>query len=464
MNINENVLSQQQQLNGVGSLLTASNKSRQIINNNTQTYKNDDLDDEDHEGDELLKNEINNNNNIKSKSTLNKSLTNNNIDLDTNNNNIKSNRSSSMKQRVRTTSGNTNNNNNNSKNVDILNPSLSLANKITSPIKQNKNNVSRSSSKINNNNHDNNNKHEITFMFKKNRSISHSHTTKYDLYGDDENNDEKQIVDVEDEDEENEDEYRNRNVSKSNHHISSPKLRQKSIMNDIVDSITCEGAVAGAIIAGVPMHGANITNIPTSMANNNNQNNNSNSSTNATSKTGSSTLSSSSSHTNESSSLSSKSDNACSSSTSDLSTINPKLVNDLNNLDKETNFIESHHNLNSNNLNKSKIYTKHNQYIKQTGHDDLKVIILDDKSKNEKRDSIRMRHYSSTGQQNNSINKIALDGIEEIGGGSKSRLFRRWKRTSPIERQKHKSHNYIVIFLLFVVNLLNYIDRYTLAG
>jgi hypothetical protein len=436
MNINENVISQ---LNGVGSLLTTSNKSGQINNNNnTQTYKNDEID-EDHEGDELLKNE---NNNIKS---INKSFSNN-IDLDTNNNNsIKSNRSSSMKQR--TTSGNTNN-----KNVDILTPSLST-NKIISPKKQQKNNVSRSSSKINNNYDNNNNKHELAFIFKKNRSISHSQTTKYDLY-EDENNDEKQIVEIEDEDEENEkNRNNNRNVSKSNHHISSPKLRQKSIMNDIVDSITCEGAVAGAIIAGVPMHGANITNIPNNIVNNNN------SSTNTTNKTGSSTLSSSSSHTNESSSLSSKSDNACSSSTCDLST-NPKLANDRCDK-KETNFIESHHNLNSNNLNKSKIYIKH-QYIKQTDHDDLKVIISDDKSKSEKRDSIRMRHYSNSVQTNNSINKIALDGIEENSG--KSRIFRRWKRTSPIERQKHKSHNYIVIFLLFVVNLLNYIDRYTLAG
>jgi hypothetical protein len=449
MNINQNLISQ---LNGVGLMLTTPSKSG-LINknnknniNNTQTYTNDDLD-EDQEGDELLKNEIDNNNynkkkNTKSISTINKSSSNN-IDLDinnnnNNNNNIKSNRSSSMKQRVRTTSGNTN-----TKNVDILTPSLST-NKITSPIKQNKNNVSRSSSKINNN-------HEITFMFKKNRSISHSHTTKYDLY-EDENNDEKQIV----EDEQNDKGKTNtRNVSKSNHHISSPKLRQKSIMNDIVDSITCEGAVAGAIIAGVPMHGANITNIPTTIAGNSSS---SSSSTNTNNKTGSSTLSSSSSQTNESSSLSSKSDNACSSaSTSDLST-NPKSAND----NKQTNFIEeTHHNLNSNNLNKSKIYTKH-QYIKQTEHDDLKVIILDDKTKNDKRDSIRMRHYSNTGQQNNSINKIALDGIEE--NSSKSRLFRRWKRTSPNERQKHKSHNYIVIFLLFVVNLLNYIDRYTLAG
>lgn len=113
--------------------------------------------------------------------------------------------------------------------------------------------------------------------------------------------------------------------------------------------------------------------------------------------------------------------------------------------------------------------------------DGLKVIIVNNNSvvaasstmltptttmKSKRIDSIRMRHHSNVGV--GSMNAAGGGGNQDAvsSSSSSSRLKKYFKCRKNKVRSKasQRRHNYLVIFLLFVVNLLNYIDRYTLAG
>ena len=84
--------------------------------------------------------------------------------------------------------------------------------------------------------------------------------------------------------------------------------------------------------------------------------------------------------------------------------------------------------------------------------------------KQRRTDSIRMRHPSNANLASYG-GKSSVKEEGDIGGESKrTRLFRRLWRKKKSATHVSQRHNYFVIFILFVVNLLNYIDRFTLAG
>lgn len=105
---------------------------------------------------------------------------------------------------------------------------------------------------------------------------------------------------------------------------------------------------------------------------------------------------------------------------------------------------------------------------------DLKLV------RNKKNDSIRMRHHSSKQSLYTPLNKADLKMPAEFKplGNSNSVLVSSNGLESPTSsddgqvafvKGRNRRHinqfkDYFVIILLFVVNLLNYIDRYTLAG
>ena len=97
--------------------------------------------------------------------------------------------------------------------------------------------------------------------------------------------------------------------------------------------------------------------------------------------------------------------------------------------------------------------------------DNLKVVIVNSNSsanlvgkfvKNHRTESIRMRHHS------NIASGAGFD--ENQSSSTKLKYFKCKKTNKHRSKASQRRHNYLVIFLLFVVNLLNYIDRYTLAG
>lgn len=100
-------------------------------------------------------------------------------------------------------------------------------------------------------------------------------------------------------------------------------------------------------------------------------------------------------------------------------------------------------------------------------NNNLKVVIVNSNSsanlvgkggKNQHRvDSIRMRHHSNIGNG-------GFDGMQQQQTSSRLKYFKCKKTNKQRSKASQRRHNYLVIFLLFVVNLLNYIDRYTLAG
>lgn len=337
---------------------------------------------------------------------------------------------------------------------NILSPSLST-NKIfnhkpsvvlsKSP-RNNCNESSRSSFKLHkyqhqNSDQDNNSKHEIVFRFKKNRSLSHSYTTGYDIY-DDENGDEKQIVDEDDDEDEDDDDDDDEDDGEDGKDETNEKINNEILKLNYLNSSNSKAKISSKSFAEMsPRPKLNLTsssNLQQTQTNANQSN----------SRLGDSRTVSS----NETSSLSSSSkilmtnsDNN-SSSSSDLSTNQAKaeLISTTNN----------------------KVFIK---YTKSSG-EDLDVIILDEKTvatnlneKNKRADSIRMRHYSNAANSTNTVNRLSVATVDSGSkeGVGKARLFRIWKRNNSA---KQKRNNYFVIFLLFVVNLINYIDRYTLAG
>jgi hypothetical protein len=275
---------------------------------------------------------------------------------------------------------------------------LNLANgkpALTNTVKNGVNSVSRSSFKLHKYLHQDSldDKHEITFRFKKNRSLSHSYTTGYDIY--DEDNDEKKIVSDEEDEQEEEEEM----CEESENEIAEQEEEQDE--NNNVSKVNSN---------------KNEVKIISNQSNSLNVNE-----PESTATTHSST------------------DNS-STSTSSSSEISAKIANG------------------------TRVYVT--EYIK-TSDPDLNMMIVDDSESvmgettaSKKRvDSIRMRHYSTSHTGHTSVKMSEPKEVGESVG--RARLFRVWKRNNSA---KQKRHNYLVIFLLFVVNLLNYIDRYTLAG
>lgn len=95
----------------------------------------------------------------------------------------------------------------------------------------------------------------------------------------------------------------------------------------------------------------------------------------------------------------------------------------------------------------------------------LKVVIVNNgatvaASKAKRVESIRMRHHSSLGGSS-----LHVGNNDAASSSSSSRLkYFKCRKNKVRSKASQRRHNYLVIFLLFVVNLLNYIDRYTLAG
>lgn len=101
----------------------------------------------------------------------------------------------------------------------------------------------------------------------------------------------------------------------------------------------------------------------------------------------------------------------------------------------------------------------------------LKVIIVNNSSvalvpneavKSKRIDSIRMRHHSSLGPS--IINANNHDAVSSSSSSSRLKKYFKCRKDKVRSKASQRRHSYLVIFLLFVVNLLNYIDRYTLAG
>ena len=96
-------------------------------------------------------------------------------------------------------------------------------------------------------------------------------------------------------------------------------------------------------------------------------------------------------------------------------------------------------------------------------NDGLNVIIIDDKHKAKRGDSIiRARHPSHINLNNNDSNIIiknsfTIDESKQANESiSKAKSYRFWKKNN---RNTQRRHNIIVVLLLFVVNLINYVDR-----
>jgi len=137
---------------------------------------------------------------------------------------------------------------------------------------------------------------------------------------------------------------------------------------------------------------------------------------------------------------------------------------------------ESHIVLLSNDKEKLKKFVDENNNNKQWEHNlnnmiDMKTI--NKKAKNN--DSIRMRHNSSKALTTDSnvpfievvnsnsvlVNSGNLDSQSSSDDSNVRFSKSSWKQRN---EKRNTASNYFIISLLFVVNLLNYIDRYTLAG
>lgn len=128
---------------------------------------------------------------------------------------------------------------------------------------------------------------------------------------------------------------------------------------------------------------------------------------------------------------------------------------------------------------REKLFTDENNNLENYENigTDLELKLLRSKKNN---DSIRMRHNSSKGvylQKNNKsdMNLKLKDQLTELGNSncilvsgldsqSSSDDGRVGFLNSKGKKPRTPANNYFVITLLFLVNLLNYIDRYTLAG
>lgn len=97
----------------------------------------------------------------------------------------------------------------------------------------------------------------------------------------------------------------------------------------------------------------------------------------------------------------------------------------------------------------------------------FKVIIVNNSvsagatTKAKRVESIRMRHHSNLG-----ASAIHMGANQDaVSSSSSSRLkYFKCRKNKIRSKASQRRHNYLIIFLLFIVNLLNYIDRYTLAG
>jgi hypothetical protein len=92
--------------------------------------------------------------------------------------------------------------------------------------------------------------------------------------------------------------------------------------------------------------------------------------------------------------------------------------------------------------------------------EELNVVVIDDNGNKIKRaDSIRMRHNSNVNISTNT-NQVSGQTLKRI----KNNKVQHYKAKKTLSPRRQKTYNLVVIVLLFLVNLLNYIDRYTLAG
>jgi MFS family permease len=94
------------------------------------------------------------------------------------------------------------------------------------------------------------------------------------------------------------------------------------------------------------------------------------------------------------------------------------------------------------------------------------VVILDDKVLLKNRsDSIRMRHNSTQQNINNNANNTRMNPFVNNSEPKREKRLRSFNLSKGINlRLKKKEQNFIIVFILCIVNLLNYIDRYTCAG
>lgn len=110
----------------------------------------------------------------------------------------------------------------------------------------------------------------------------------------------------------------------------------------------------------------------------------------------------------------------------------------------ETKDIESDENNNQSNLNDR--------------HKHTKEILNQNSVKIQRVDSIRMRHNSNLAHTDLTTNMANTNFPNSI-----NETFVQYKKVKSRKRS-HEAKNYIAVIILFVVNLLNYMDRFTLAG
>jgi hypothetical protein len=125
---------------------------------------------------------------------------------------------------------------------------------------------------------------------------------------------------------------------------------------------------------------------------------------------------------------------------------------------------------------------KFNKNIPDAEH--MNVVVLDGKAatksssghaallnpsnmKTRRTDSIRMRHPSNMNLNGAYGSDRSIS--DKYGNGKRARLMRLFKKSRTSESSStdpngSRRQKYFIIFIMFVVNLLNYIDRFTLAG
>jgi hypothetical protein len=91
----------------------------------------------------------------------------------------------------------------------------------------------------------------------------------------------------------------------------------------------------------------------------------------------------------------------------------------------------------------------------------------DEKPPRKSSDSIRMRLYSNSNENNDAItnSSSSSDSLkEELPNSLKINKFLPFLMIRPKKESEKQSHKMFIVFILFIINLLNFIDRYTLAG